>query len=78
MRRNWMRRGASCGRNAQPAPPSEHDRYVAKVNSLIHAGREDVAAEVAAHYRATIDHPQESGRAMFWTGRHPGWPGATA
>ena len=50
--------------------PSEHDRYVAKVNGLIAAGRDELADEVAAQYV-----PAESGRDAFWTGTNPRWPG---
>jgi|BarGraNGADG00212_1021973.scaffolds.fasta_scaffold84843_3 hypothetical protein len=53
--------------------PSEHDRYVAKVNSLVAAGRDELADEVAAQYSRT----EPSGRDAFWSGDTPGWPSRT-
>jgi hypothetical protein len=49
---------------------SEHDRYVAKVNSLVAAGRDDLVEEVACQYQAN----EPSGREAFWAKENPGWP----
>ena len=49
---------------------NEHDRYVAKVNTLVGAGRDDLVDEVSRQYRPG----EPSGRDAFWTGATPGWP----
>ncbi|HEV7193514.1 MAG TPA: hypothetical protein VGN35_09935 [Jatrophihabitantaceae bacterium] len=47
----------------------DHDRYVAKVNSLVTTGRDDMIDEMVSDYART----QESGREVFWDARR-GWP----
>lgn len=51
--------------------PTEHDRYVAKVNSLVTTGRDDMVDEMVSQYV----HNDKSGREAFWCGSQPGWPG---
>jgi hypothetical protein len=48
--------------------PSEHDRYVAKLNSLIEAGRDDLIDEVVAEHALSA----ASGRDAFWRTTRPG------
>ncbi|MDP9094238.1 MAG: hypothetical protein M3N95_15215 [Actinomycetota bacterium] len=50
--------------------PRERDRYVAKVNSLVAAGRDDLVEEITSQYKET----ESSGREAFWAKETPGWP----
>ena len=48
----------------------DHDRYVAKVNTLVAAGREDIIDEIVNDYRRT----EQSGREAFWQPTCGRWP----
>lgn len=48
----------------------EHDRYVAKVNNLVAAGRDDIIEELVSDY----EHNELSGREAFWQPAGTGWP----
>lgn len=49
---------------------NDHDRYVAKVNSLVATGRDDMIDEMVQDYARTAT----SGRDAFWDGPALGWP----
>lgn len=48
----------------------DHDRYVAKVNNLVAAGRDDTIDEMVRD----LEDAERSGREAFWQADDRGWP----